>query len=178
LQNFPKEPLAPRDTNSLASSIGFEQLRGVETFFFEASTPVTASPEALFAFHENPANIRLIAPPSLKLASVESAERAVVGGEFRIRARQFGLPIDWTGRWEVVEPPVRLVDVGVRSPFALWRHSHCFRAEGAGAVMTDRVEYVLSGGVAGRWMSALLLPFVFAGMFRARHRATRRYFAQ
>lgn len=165
-------------TNSLAAGAGFEHSLGMGTFLFEASTPVTASPEALFAFHENPANIRLIAPASLKLASVECAERAVEGGEFRIRARQFGLPIDWTGRWEVVEPPVRLVDVGVRSPFARWRHSHSFRAEGGGSVMTDRVEYLLGGGVAGYWISALVLPMIFAGMFRARHRATRRYFAQ
>lgn len=143
---------------------------------FQASTRVSASPEALFSFHENPDNIRKIAPASLRIRSVACAPVAVEGEEFRIRAAQFGMPIDWTGRWERVERPGMLVDAGVKSPFAVWRHSHVFEADGEGSVMTDRVEYLLKGGVVGRWVSRWVLPLVFREMFRARHEATRRYF--
>lgn len=147
------------------------------THVFQASTRVSARPDVLFSFHENPENIRKIAPASLKICSVECASVAVEGGQFRIRASQFGLPIDWTGRWERVERPGILVDAGVRSPFQVWRHSHVFQADGDGSVMTDRVDYLLKGGVAGELVSRWILPLVFREMFRARHEATRRYFA-
>ena len=145
---------------------------------FQASTPVSASPEALFAFHENPGNIRKIAPASLKLVAVECSAEAVESGQFRIRATQFGMPIDWVGRWERVERPRMLVDVAVRSPFLVWRHSHIFEAAADGSVMTDRVEYLLKGGIAGWCVSRWVTPVVFRSMFRARHEATRRYFAR
>lgn len=128
-------------------------------------------------FHENPGNIAEIAPASLKIRSVECAPAAVEGGEFRIRATQFGVPIDWTGRWDRVERPGLLVDVGVRSPFLVWRHSHVFEGDGDGSVMTDRVEYLLKGGMIGEWVSRWVLPLIFREMFRARHEATRMYFA-
>ncbi len=147
------------------------------THVFQASTRVSASPDELFSFHENPGNIAKIAPASLRVHSVECAPVAVEGGEFRIRASQFGVPIDWTGRWERVERPGILVDAGVRSPFAVWRHSHVFESDGGGSVMTDRVEYLLKGGVAGELVSRWVLPLIFREMFRARHKATRRYFA-
>ena len=146
------------------------------TYQFQASTRVSATPDELFSFHENPGNIRKIAPASLRVQTVDCSPVAVEGGEFRIRAAQFGVPIDWTGRWERVERPGILVDVGVCSPFAVWRHSHVFEAEVGGSVMTDRVEYLLAGGVAGRMVSRWILPLVFREMFRARHEATRRWF--
>jgi ligand-binding SRPBCC domain-containing protein len=38
------------------------------------------------------------------------------------------------------------------------------------------VEYLLKGGFAGAMVSRWVLPWIFAGMFRARHAATRGYF--
>ncbi|MFY8268699.1 MAG: SRPBCC family protein [Terrimicrobiaceae bacterium] len=148
----------------------------MKPFHFQASTPVTTTPEALFAFHENPRNISLIAPPSLRLHEVACDERAVQGGTFRIRASQFGLPIDWTGKWEKASPPGLLVDTAVQSPFAIWRHSHIFESHPRGALLTDSVDYLLKGGLAGSLASRLVLPLVLGVIFRARHAATRRYF--
>ncbi len=148
----------------------------MKPFLFERSVEISATCEALFAFHENPRNISKIAPPSLKLHSVKCEPRAEPGGIFQIQASQFGLPIYWTGQWESVEAPHRVVDVALESPFALWRHSHIFEEIPGGCRMTDRVEYLLKGGLAGALASALVLPLVFSAMFRARHAATRRHF--
>ena len=150
----------------------------LKPYTYQRSTPLRATPAEVFAFHENPRNIARIAPPSLRIQSVECHEKAAPGGTFRIRASQFGLPIDWTGRWEEVESPRLLVDGALRSPFAHWRHSHIFEPHPEGTLMTDRVECLLKGGTAGALATRLALPLVFTGMFRARHAATRRFFSR
>jgi ligand-binding SRPBCC domain-containing protein len=148
----------------------------MKPYIFESSTPVKATPAALYKFHENPRNMKLIAPRSLKVEEIECREEAKAGDTFRIRATQFGLPIRWTGHWEKAEAPSVLVDTALSSPFAIWRHSHIFSTHPQGALLTDRVEYLLKGGWAGRLVSRWILPLVFAGMFRSRHEATRRHF--
>ncbi|MEI8294204.1 MAG: hypothetical protein WCG66_09475 [bacterium] len=149
----------------------------MKTFLFEASTPVATSQESLYHFHENPENMRQIAPHSLVVKEIACQKRARRGETFRIRASQFGLPIHWTGQWEKVEEPRLLVDTAIHSPFDFWRHSHIFSPHAVGTLLTDRVEYLLKGGFAGWLVSGLVLPVVFAGMFSARHKATRRHFA-
>jgi ligand-binding SRPBCC domain-containing protein len=149
----------------------------MKPFVFESSTPVRTTPETLYEFHENPENMRLIAPATLTVQEITCQKQAKAGETFRIRARQFGLPIRWTGQWEKAEAPSVLVDTALSSPFAIWRHSHIFSKHPQGALLTDRVEYLLKGGIAGRIVSRWILPLVFAGMFRSRHEATRRLFS-
>jgi ligand-binding SRPBCC domain-containing protein len=147
---------------------------------FERSTWLAAPPAAVYAFHENPRNLEKISPPSLRLIRIEAEPTARIGERFRLVARQFGLPIDWTGEWLVVEPPRRLVDGAVRAPFARFDHEHRFEAEGTGTRMTDRVTYSLLGprwGVISRLVDAFVAGFVLIPMFRMRHVTTRRYFA-
>ena len=145
---------------------------------FERSVEIPASAEELFRFHENPRNISNIAPPSLRVNSVECEEAARESGIFKISASQFGLPIRWTGKWEAVEPPRLLLDVALDSPFAVWRHSHIFEEAPGGCRMTDRVEFLLKDGWAGGLVSRWAMPLFFLGMFRARHAATRRFFSK
>jgi ligand-binding SRPBCC domain-containing protein len=149
----------------------------MKPFVFESSTPVRTTPETLYEFHENPENMRLIAPTTLTVQEITCQKQAKAGETFRIRARQFGLPIRWTGQWEKAEAPSVLVDTALSSPFAIWRHSHIFSAHPEGSLLTDRVEYLLKGGLAGRLVSRWILPLLFAGMFRSRHDATRRHFS-
>jgi len=148
----------------------------MKTQIFEASTWLEADVERVFAFHENPENLRKIAPASLRIRAITCAPHAVVGENFELSATQFGVPIHWRGVWEVVDSPSQLVDGAEKSPFAYWRHSHLFAREGGGCRMTDRVECLLPGGWAGRLVGALVLPVVFGAMFRARHAATRDWF--
>ena len=149
----------------------------MKPFVFESSTPVRTTPETLYEFHENPENMRLIAPTTLTVQEITCQKQAKAGETFRIRARQFGLPIRWTGQWEKAEAPSVLVDTALSSPFAIWRHSHIFSAHPEGSLLTDRVEYLLKGGLVGRLVSRWILPLLFAGMFRSRHDATRRHFS-
>jgi ligand-binding SRPBCC domain-containing protein len=150
----------------------------MKPFVYERSVEIPASAEELFRFHENPRNISKIAPASLRVESVECEETARAGGIFKIRASQFGLPIRWTGKWETVEAPRLLLDIALDSPFAVWRHSHIFEDSSGGSRMTDRVEFLLKGGWLGSLVSQFAMPVFFAGMFRSRHAATRRFFSK
>jgi len=144
---------------------------------FERSVLLAAPPEEVYAFHEDPRNIVKISPPSLRVEKVECTVPARVGEEFRLRVSQFGLPLEWIGYWDEAVPCSRLVDGARKSPFRHWRHHHLFAKAPGGTLMTDRVEYALPFSLLGRLLNATVMRLVFAAMFAARHRATRKYFA-
>jgi ligand-binding SRPBCC domain-containing protein len=143
---------------------------------FERSVTLPATPEEVYAFHEDPRNIVKISPPPLRVERVECAVPARSGEEFRLRVSQFGLPMEWVGFWEEAEPHSRLVDGARKSPFLHWRHHHLFAATPEGTLMTDRVEYALPFGALGRFLDRTVMRAVFSAMFAARHRATADYF--
>jgi ligand-binding SRPBCC domain-containing protein len=144
---------------------------------FERSVLLAAPPEEVYAFHEDPRNIVKISPPSLRVEKVECTVPARAGEEFRLRVSQFGLPLEWIGYWDEAVPCSRLVDGARKSPFRHWRHHHLFAEVPGGTLMTDRVEYALPFGMIGRLLDRTVMRLVFAAMFAARHRATRKYFA-
>ena len=144
---------------------------------FERSVLLAAPPEEVYAFHEDPRNIVKISPPSLRVEKVECTVPARAGEDFRLRVSQFGLPLEWIGYWDEAVPCSRLVDGARKSPFRHWRHHHLFAKAPGGTLMTDRVEYALPFSLLGRLLNATVMRLVFAAMFAARHRATRKYFA-
>jgi len=145
---------------------------------FESSVQLSASPKDVFAFHQNPKNISYIAPSSLRILKVDAGERAIVGEKFTLLLSQFGLRLQWIGVWEAVEEDRLLVDTAEKSPFAFWRHSHIFHPSESGSTMTDRIEYTMPWGALGRTLAPLVRALVFGPMFRARHAATRAFFAR
>ena len=145
---------------------------------FRRSVLLPATPDEVYAFHEDPRNISRISPPSLTVESVECTVPAAPGGRFRIRLRQFGMPLDWTGVWEEAVVPSRLVDGAISSPFRHWRHHHLFDEAPGGTLMTDLVEYAMPFGVIGWILDRTVMRVIFAAMFRARHSATRAWFSK
>ncbi len=148
---------------------------------FGLSTWLDAPIEAVFAFHEDPRNLEKISPSSLRVIRIDAAPAARVGGSFCVVARQFGLPVRWEGEWLVVEKPGRLVDGARRAPFAWFDHEHRFEADGARTRLTDHVTYSLLGdawGPLGSLANLFVGWVVLPAMFRARHAATRKWFAK
>ncbi len=145
---------------------------------FTRSVLLEARPAEVYAFHEDPRNISKISPSSLKVKRVECSVPARAGEEFRLCLSQFGLPLEWVGFWEEATPDSCLVDGAKKSPFKHWRHAHLFTDCSGGTVMTDRVEYAMPLGVLGRLLDVTVMRLVFLVMFRARHRATKAFFAK
>ena len=63
--------------------------------------------------------------------------------------RVHGVPIRWLTRIEEWNPPHHFVDVQVRGPYKLWRHTHQFQPVAGGTEMTDTVQYQLPFGFLG-----------------------------
>ena len=145
---------------------------------FTRSTLVPATPEELFRFHENPHNLRRIAPPGLRILEIDARETAQPGERFTIAVRPGPLTLRWTGCWETVNPPTLLIDTGIRCPFALWRHHHIFEPHPDGAILTDRVEFRLPWYRGGPFGDLVCRHLVFPRMFADRHAATRAWFAR
>jgi ligand-binding SRPBCC domain-containing protein len=81
----------------------------------------------------------------------------------------------WTSR--IVErartdDEATFVDEMVEGPFARWRHTHRFVADGEGTQMYDRVEWALPGGPLGEF-GAHLGAVGLEPTFRFRHRRAR-----
>ena len=143
---------------------------------YERATLLKATCAEVYFFHEDPKNISKISPPSLRVEEVLCSVPACVGEEFRLRVRQFGVPLEWVGVWQEAVPHERLVDGARKSPFRHWRHQHLFQPEGEWCMMTDRVTYELPYGVLGCLLDKTLMKVIFTVMFLSRHKATKAYF--
>lgn len=143
---------------------------------FQKSSRIRASVEALFGFHQDPANLHRINPPGVRVIGLHLPAEWKAGARLGVTVGILGwVRQEWEVCLEEVSPPVRLVDVALRGPYRTWRHVHEFREVEPGvSLLTDRVEYRPPWG---RW-GVLLDRWVFrpqlAVMFAWRHRQTRR----
>jgi ligand-binding SRPBCC domain-containing protein len=113
--------------------------------------------DRVFDFFSRAENLEAITPPFLRFriltrVPIEMRPGALI--EYALRVR--GLPLRWLTRIDEWNPPHSFVDTQLRGPYALWRHTHRFRAVDGGTEMTDTVEYALRFGFLGE----LLHPFV------------------
>ena len=150
------------------------------TLVYETTTRIRAPVQALFDFHQDPANLHRIQPPGVRVVAVVLPAEWRVGACVSVRVRILGLvPQAWEVRLEEVSPPTRMVDVAVRGPYPVWRHVHAFREDGPGhSTLTDRVEYQPPWGRFGRLLDRVLFRPQLAVMFAWRQWRTRRLLEQ
>jgi ligand-binding SRPBCC domain-containing protein len=144
---------------------------------FRAETVLDADVEQVYAFHENPANIRKITPRWQQVATVEANGQACAGEHFFFELRLFRvIPVRWEGVWLSAERPTLLQDAMVRGPFAFFEHRHSFRAIAPGrTLMSDHVTYRFGRGWLGKVFDETVGRIQFRLMFADRHARTRRY---
>lgn len=126
----------------------------------------------VFAFFARPENLEVLTPPFLRFRiltpnPVPMAEGTLIDYQIRL----FGIPMRWRTLIEAVEPQVRFVDVQVRGPYALWRHTHTFEECGEGTRIVDRVQYTLPLGAVGRLAHALWVRRTLERIFDYRREA-------
>lgn len=110
----------------------------------ERRQTVPARLERVFPFFENPENLALITPPSLRCRLVMPGPVTMQEGlliDYTIRLG--GMPVRWRSVISLYEPPVCFVDEQVKGPYAYWRHMHRFESTALGTVLTDEVVYAL-----------------------------------
>jgi uncharacterized protein len=106
-----------------------------------------------FPFFSDPKNLEAITPPWLNFQIV-SQTTATLQKDTRLRYRLKirGIPVTWESNITVWDPPSRFVDRQTEGPYRLWNHTHTFETLGSGVLMTDKVRYLVPGGILGRTM--------------------------
>ena len=114
--------------------------------------------DEVFAFFGDAANLEAITPAFLRfriLTPLPIEMRA--GARIEYALSLFGVPLRWDTRITEWRPGERFVDEQESGPYALWRHTHEFEAQGGATIVRDRVEYALPLGPLGRAARALFV---------------------
>ena len=150
---------------------------GVHIHTLERRQQLPGSPERVFPFFADAANLEAITPPFLRFTVITPRPIPMgVGTIIQYRLRLHGIPVSWLTSIQEWQPGARFVDVQVRGPYSLWHHTHTFADDGrGGCIMGDRVRYALpfgvGGGLARRLFVARALERIFD--FRAAQVARR-----
>jgi len=112
--------------------------------------------EEVFAFFSDANNLQAITPKHLHFHILTPGPiRLEAGARIDYQLKLYGVPVKWATLIESWESPRQFVDVQLRGPYRVWRHTHRFAAEGAGTRIFDDVEYELPFGPLGRVVEAL-----------------------
>lgn len=138
-------------------------------------TPMPATPETLYAWHENPGTFDRLSPPWRDVEVVDASGTIRPGDHKHLRIPLAGpLAVDWklVHSGDVDAPG--FVDTQVKGPFRSWRHEHRFRSDGNGhAILEDRLEYGLPFGPLGRVLASSKVDAELDRLFELRHARTR-----
>ena len=111
---------------------------------------VAASLPDVFAFFSEAGNLDRITPPWLHFKVIDQTDRELQAGTLiRYELAWHGMPMGWTTLIEEWSPPARFVDVQLKGPYRLWRHTHSFEACAGGTLIKDTVEFAVPFGVLG-----------------------------
>jgi hypothetical protein len=130
----------------------------MHTYRFDREQLLQRPRAELFAFFSDPANLERLTPSFLGFQMltplpIEMREGALI--DYRISVH--GLPLRWRTLIERYEPEREFVDVQLRGPYRLWRHTHTFVETPEGTRVGDHVEYAVPLGPLGRIANALLV---------------------
>jgi uncharacterized protein (TIGR01777 family) len=130
--------------------LALEDLCSDFTSEFRQEIWLDESPEDIFPFFSDPANLGALTPAFchfriLSGAGVPLQEGALV--DYRLRLH--GIPLRWRARVDIWDPPRSFVDTQLRGPFKMWSHTHEFEAFDGGTIVRDRVRLKMPLGVLG-----------------------------
>jgi ligand-binding SRPBCC domain-containing protein len=111
---------------------------------FQSELWLPVTPEELFPFFGDAANLNAITPPWLSFRIVTIPPIVMQAGtliDYRLRVR--GIPLRWRTRINEWQPPHRFVDEQVRGPYRLWIHEHMFERRDGGTLVRDKVQYAV-----------------------------------
>lgn len=126
----------------------------------------------VFAFFADAANLEAITPAFLRFRILTPQPVELrVGARIEYALSLFGVPLRWRTRITDWTPGVRFVDEQESGPYAVWRHTHAFEADGDATIVRDVVEYVEPLGPLGRVAHALFVRRALERIFDFRRDA-------
>ncbi|MDT7602640.1 MAG: hypothetical protein QOF61_637 [Acidobacteriota bacterium] len=141
---------------------------------FVKESIIRATPERVFAFHEQPDALELLTPPWERTRVIQHAHISEVGSRAIIETRVAGfIPVRWVARHTVYDPPRVFEDMQGRGPFRRWRHRHIVLPHAEGALLRDEIEYEPPLGIIGKLAEPFLIRPRLKKTFDYRHAVTR-----
>ncbi|HET6647703.1 MAG TPA: SRPBCC family protein [Pyrinomonadaceae bacterium] len=143
---------------------------------FVKESRIRASPERVFAFHEQQNALELLLPPWESAQVIRSAKISEVGSRAIVETRIFGpITMRWIAEHTIYDPPRVFEDVQIKGPFSNWRHRHVILPHDEGAILKDEIEYEPPLGFLGRALAPLLIENRLSKLFEYRHQVTREW---
>jgi ligand-binding SRPBCC domain-containing protein len=132
----------------------------------------------VFAFFADAANLERLTPSSLRF-EIKTALPVDMrpGALIDYRITLFGIGLRWRTLIEVFEPETRFIDVQLKGPYRMWRHTHEFVDAAGGTTVRDHVEYELPLGFLGEVARALFVQRQLATIFNFRRASIERLFS-
>lgn len=138
---------------------------------------LSAPLDEVFGFFSDAANLDAITPAWLGFRILTPLPLEMrSGARIDYQLRLAGVPVNWTTRISLWDPPRVFVDVQESGPFALWEHRHRFTPQAGGVLMQDRVRYALPFGPLGDVAYALAVRSALAAIFDHRFACVRSRF--
>jgi ligand-binding SRPBCC domain-containing protein len=143
---------------------------------FVKESLIRASPERVFAFHEQPEALVLLLPPWESARVIQSAKISEVGARAIVETRIVGpITVQWIAEHTVYDPPHMFEDIQIKGPFRSWRHRHLVEPHKGGAILRDEINYEPPLGFVGRAFVPLLIESRLRKLFDYRHQVTREW---
>jgi ligand-binding SRPBCC domain-containing protein len=153
----------------------------VKTYTYKTEQFLRTDIEKAWGFFATPKNLALITPPDLdfRILSVPG-QHDIIGGmiiDYTVRPI-LGIRIRWKTEICEVERPFSFTDRQVKGPYAEWIHTHTFREEKDGVMMTDHVRYALPFGWIGRLTHQLVVQKKVEKIFQYRRQVLHKLFVE
>ena len=104
--------------------------------------------DAVFQFFADPFNLEALTPPWLRFKILTPTPIDMrAGAVIDYRLSIHGVPVRWSSKITVWDPPHRFVDEQIRGPYRYWSHEHQFEENDAGTLIRDRVHYIVRGRI-------------------------------
>ncbi|HKS40967.1 MAG TPA: SRPBCC family protein [Blastocatellia bacterium] len=151
----------------------------MKTYTLERTQVIERSRSETFAFFSDAFNLERITPPFLGFHMLTPRPIHMQEGTLlEYKLSLLGIPFYWKTLIEKWTPETSFVDVQLKGPYSLWRHTHTFEElDQNRTLMRDHIEYSVPLGVLGRIAHALFVRYSLKKIFDYRAAATARLLA-
>lgn len=151
----------------------------MSSYVLERSQTVPADLATVFAFFEDPHNLKEITPAWLNFRVRWASDRSVrEGTRIQYTISWLGLPMTWESLIARYQPNACFADEMLRGPYKSWYHTHTFERVRQGVRLGDRVEYRLPLGPLGALAHALIVRRQLEAIFDYRAQRVAEIFGQ
>lgn len=132
---------------------------------------IQANIDEVWAFFSSPKNLDTLTPDKMGFEIITALplpkmhEGQIID---YIVSPILGIPLKWRTEIINVEPKRKFVDLQIKGPYKLWKHTHYFTACDGGIEMVDEVEYSLPFGPIGQIAHFLFVKSKLESIFEYR----------